>query len=69
MTHYTSLSGYPGGVHGCRSIREAVAGARREGTFQRAPYRELYPDTEAEAERVQTEIYRRMPDWKKIQDE
>lgn len=31
------------------------------------PYRELYPDTDAEAERVQMEIYRRMPAWKKIQ--
>jgi hypothetical protein len=31
------------------------------------PYRDLYPDTDAEAERVQTEIYRRMPAWKKIQ--
>jgi hypothetical protein len=31
------------------------------------PYGELYPDTDAEAERVQMEIYRRMPAWKKIQ--
>jgi len=31
------------------------------------PYRELYPDTDADAERVQMEIYRRMQPWKKIQ--
>jgi hypothetical protein len=31
------------------------------------PYRELYPDTDADAERVQMEIYRRMPPWRKIQ--
>ena len=31
------------------------------------PFRELYPDTDADAERVQMEIYRRMPPWKKIQ--
>lgn len=30
-------------------------------------YRELYPDTDPEAERVQMEIYRRMPPWQKIQ--
>jgi hypothetical protein len=31
------------------------------------PYRALYPDTDPEAERVQLEIYRRMPPWKKMQ--
>ena len=31
------------------------------------PFRELYPDTDADADRVQMEIYRRMPPWKKIQ--
>lgn len=31
------------------------------------PYREFYPDTDADAERIQMEIYRRMPPWKKIQ--
>jgi hypothetical protein len=31
------------------------------------PYRTLYPDTDPEAERVQLEIYRRMPPWQKIQ--
>jgi hypothetical protein len=31
------------------------------------PYRTLYPDTDPEAERVQLEIYRRMPPWKKMQ--
>ena len=30
-------------------------------------YRELYPDTDPDAERVQMEIYRRMPPSKKIQ--
>ena len=30
-------------------------------------YRDLYPDTDPEAERVQMEIYRQMPPWKKIQ--
>jgi hypothetical protein len=30
-------------------------------------YRTLYPDTDPEAERVQLEIYRRMPPWKKMQ--
>jgi hypothetical protein len=31
------------------------------------PYRTLYPDTDPEAERVQLEIYRRMPPWRKLQ--
>jgi len=31
------------------------------------PYRKLYPDTDPEAERVQMEIYRRMPSWRKFQ--
>lgn len=31
------------------------------------PYRDLYPDTDPEAERVQLEIYRRMPPWRKMQ--
>jgi hypothetical protein len=31
------------------------------------PYRALYPDTDPDAERVQLEIYRRMPPWKKIE--
>ncbi len=30
------------------------------------PYRTLYPDTDPEAERIQLEIYRRMPPWRKI---
>lgn len=30
-------------------------------------YWTLYPDTDPEAERVQLEIYRRMPPWKKMQ--
>lgn len=31
------------------------------------PHRTLSPDTDPEAERVQIEIFRRMPAWRKIQ--
>lgn len=31
------------------------------------PFEALYPDTDPEAERIQMEIYRRMPPWKKLQ--
>jgi hypothetical protein len=42
-------------------------GESRKPRPHEIPSRELYPDTDADAERVQMEIYRRMPPWKKIQ--
>lgn len=40
---------------------------RRRPKPHEVPYRQLYPDTDPEAERVQMEIYRRMPPARKFE--
>lgn len=45
----------------------STSGSSRKLKPHEVPYRILYPDTDPEAERIQLEIYRRMPPWKKMQ--